>query len=68
MKERPGVMILRHKELSFDELRRSYDLKKLACETTETASQMRGMIGQDRAIRAIEFGLGIDSEDVSSHS
>ena len=54
-------MKLKHEELSFDELKRSYDLKEFTCETTETVPEIKGMIGQDRAIRAIEFGLNIDS-------
>jgi len=52
---------LKHEELSPDKLRRSFDLEELACETTETVPQIKGMIGQDRAVRAIEFGLNIDS-------
>ena len=52
---------LKHEELSFEQLKRSYDLKGFTCETTETVPQIKGMIGQDRAIRAIEFGLNIDS-------
>jgi lon-related putative ATP-dependent protease len=51
----------KHEELSFEQLKRSYDLKGFACETTETLPEIKGMIGQDRAIRAIEFGLNIDS-------
>jgi lon-related putative ATP-dependent protease len=51
----------KHEELSFERLKRSYDLKGFACETTETLPEIKGMIGQDRAIRAIEFGLNIDS-------
>ena len=51
----------KHEELSFEQLKRSYDLKGFTCETTETVPQIKGMIGQDRAIRAIEFGLNIDS-------
>jgi len=51
----------KHEELSFEQLKRSFDLKGFTCETTETVPQIKGMIGQDRAIRAIEFGLNIDS-------
>ncbi len=54
-------MKLKHEELSFEQLKRSYDLREFTCETTETVPQIKGMIGQDRAIRAIEFGLNIDS-------
>jgi len=52
---------LHHEELSFEKLKRSYDLKEFTCETTEAVSEIKGMIGQDRAVRAIEFGLNIDS-------
>ena len=54
-------MKLNHEELSPDQLKRSYDLKEFTCETTEMVSEIKGMIGQDRAIRAIEFGLDIES-------
>jgi len=36
---------LKHEELSFEQLKRSYDLKKFTCETTETVPQIKGMIG-----------------------
>jgi len=52
---------LEHEELSPEKLKRSFDLKGFRCETTETVPQIKGMIGQDRAVRAIEFGLNIDS-------
>jgi len=51
----------KQQELSFDQLKKSYDLKSFTCETTESVPEIKGMFGQDRAIRAIEFGLNIDS-------
>lgn len=38
-------MELKHEELSFEQLKRSYDLKGFTCETTETVPQIKGMIG-----------------------
>jgi len=54
-------MNLKFKELSFKELKRSCDLSKLEWETTEDFSPVEEVIGQERAIKAIEFGLNIEA-------
>ena len=54
-------MELRHKELSYKELRREFDLSDFEYETTEQLQEIEEVIGQDRAVRAIEFGLNIKS-------
>jgi lon-related putative ATP-dependent protease len=54
-------MKLKYQALSYDQLKRKFDLKDFTCETTEAVPEIRGMFGQDRAIKAIEFGLNIDS-------
>jgi lon-related putative ATP-dependent protease len=47
-------------ELSFEKLRRECDPKKLmSCETTKDLPPLEGIIGQDRAVRALTFGLDI---------
>ena len=51
----------KYQTLSYDQLKRNFDLEDFTCETTEAVPEIRGMFGQDRAIRAIEFGLNIDS-------
>ena len=54
-------MQIKPKELSYRELRREFDLSKLECETTDQIQELEKIIGQERAIRAIEFGLNIES-------
>lgn len=48
--------------LSPDALRRSVDPKEFQFETTADVQPLSGIIGQDRAVRALQFGLGIDEE------
>ena len=46
-------------ELPIDKLRRICDPQVLGCETTEEMKPLETIIGQERAVRALEFGLGI---------
>ena len=46
-------------ELSVEKLRRVCDPQKLGCETSEEVEPLETIIGQQRAVRALEFGLGI---------
>ena len=46
-------------ELSVDKLRRICDPQMLGYETTEEMKPLETIIGQERAVRALEFGLGI---------
>ena len=47
------------KELPVDRLRRMGDPQMLDCETTKEIEPLETIIGQERAVRALEFGLGI---------
>ncbi|MCK4472014.1 MAG: AAA family ATPase, partial [Anaerolineae bacterium] len=47
------------KELPVDKLRRICDPQSLGCETTEEIEPLETIIGQERAVKALEFGLGI---------
>jgi lon-related putative ATP-dependent protease len=47
------------RELSIDQLRLEFDSTLLRCETTEELSPLEGIIGQERAVRALRFGLDI---------
>ncbi|MFQ6616379.1 MAG: Lon protease family protein [Fidelibacterota bacterium] len=47
------------KELSHDKLRRVFDSRKLGIRTTARVKPLKGIIGQDRAVRALRFGLDI---------
>ncbi len=47
------------KEVPVEELRRICDPRVLGCETTEEMMPLETIIGQERAVRALQFGLGI---------
>ena len=46
-------------ELPAEKLRLECDPKLLGCETTEGIAILEGIVGQERAVRALEFGLDI---------
>ncbi|MGB8780245.1 MAG: AAA family ATPase [Candidatus Bathyarchaeia archaeon] len=46
-------------ELSAERLRRECDPKLLHCETTQELVPLQEIIGQERAVKALKFGLGI---------
>ncbi len=48
-------------KLSPTQLRRVFDPKELDCETTENLPLLEGIIGQERAVNALRFGLGIQA-------
>jgi len=47
-------------ELSFEKLRKRCDPVSLQCETTEEIAPLEGIIGQERAMKALKFGLDIE--------
>ena len=46
-------------ELPVERLRRECDPTLMRCETTEEMTPLEGIIGQERAVRALRFGLDI---------
>ena len=46
--------------LSPSKLRTKFDHKKLNCKSTEELIPLEGIIGQDRAVKALRFGLNIE--------
>jgi lon-related putative ATP-dependent protease len=46
-------------ELSFEQLRKTFDSSTIQCETTEDVPPLKGIIGQERAVKALKFGLDI---------
>ena len=46
-------------ELPPEKLRLTCDEKFMGCETTEGILPLKGIIGQERAVRALKFGIGI---------
>jgi lon-related putative ATP-dependent protease len=49
-------------ELTPDRLRRPCDLDTLDFETSGDLQDLQGLLGQPRAVAAVEFGIGIDRE------
>jgi predicted ATP-dependent protease len=49
-------------ELTAEELYRSFDHEGLAFETTDDLESIEGLLGQPRAVAAIEFGIDIERE------
>ncbi len=46
-------------ELSAEQLRRTFEPATLGIETTQNVKPLEGIIGQERAVSALRFGLGI---------
>lgn len=46
-------------ELSIEKLRRICDPTRMGCQTSEEISASSTIVGQERAVRALQFGLGI---------
>ena len=46
-------------ELPIEKLRRTCDPNSLQCKTTKELAPLQEIIGQERAVRALKFGLGI---------
>lgn len=45
-------------ELTVEKLRRECDTSFMRCDTTHQLVPLQGIIGQERAVRALKFGLG----------
>ena len=50
------------RELLPDQLYRHCDLEDLSFETTDDVPDYKGLLGQPRAVAAVEFGIGIERE------
>jgi hypothetical protein len=49
-------------ELRVDQLRRVFDPTLMRCETTEMLTPLEEIIGQERAVKALKFGLDIKEQ------
>ena len=49
-------------ELSIESLRRVYDPNAFQFDNTSELTDLQGIIGQERAVQSLEFGLDIDSD------
>jgi lon-related putative ATP-dependent protease len=46
-------------EVTVEQLRRVYDPERIGCETSDRVKPLETIIGQERAVRALRFGLAI---------
>ncbi len=49
-------------ELSADKLKKTFDAKKLGISSTKDIKPVEGIIGQDRAVSSLKFGLDIHND------
>ncbi len=61
--QQPSATAEPHTPLPAEELRRGVDPASLGFETTGELEPITGLIGQDRALRAIQFGANMRSHD-----
>ena len=54
-----GRRCLMHRKLQAEELKLFCEPLNFEFETTETVAPLEGIVGQERAVRAMEFGLSI---------
>ena len=53
--------MIRNKELKYTMLKKEYSPDLLKFKTTKEVGKMDGVIGQERGIKALEFGLNINT-------
>jgi hypothetical protein len=46
-------------KLSVEKLHRTCDPNLMSCKTTKEVAPLEEIVGQERAVRALKFGLGI---------
>ncbi len=56
------MSLIKDKRLSYDKLRRSADISALGFKTTKKVGRLTGLIGQERAVRSVDFGLSVQSK------
>lgn len=56
------MSLIKDKRLSYDKLRRSADIGALGFKTTKKVGRLTGLIGQERAVRSVDFGLSVQSK------
>ena len=56
------MSLIKDKRLPADRLRRAADLEALGFKTTKGLDKLAGLVGQDRAVRSVGFGLSVQSK------
>ena len=55
------MSLIKDKQLSAEQVRRSANLEALGFKTTKGLERLNGLIGQERAVRSVNFGLSVNS-------
>ena len=58
--------MLTFKELKPQQLKKQHDFEGLEFETTEDIPPLEGILGQERASRAMDFGLKVEKPVITS--
>lgn len=56
------MSLINERELSSDKLLKKTNLTSLGFETTKGLEKLEGLVGQDRAVRAVKFGLAVSDK------
>ncbi len=56
------MSLIKDRELSTDKLRRCADIQALGFKTTKGVEKLEGLVGQDRAVHAVNFALSVKSK------
>ena len=56
------MSLLKDKKLSVEKLRRTADIESLGFRTTKSIGRLEGLVGQERAVHAVSFGLSVQSK------
>lgn len=56
------MSLIKDKKLAFPKLRRMADIEALGFKTTKSLEKLEGLVGQERAVHAVNFGLSVKSK------
>lgn len=56
------MSLIKDKELKIEKLRRKVDIEALGFKTTREVAPLHGLIGQERAVKSISFGLNVPNK------
>ncbi|MEG2183414.1 MAG: ATP-binding protein [Cloacibacillus sp.] len=56
------MSLIKDKKLTAEQVRRSADLEALGFKTTKGLEKLAGLVGQERAVRSVNFGLSVQSK------
>jgi len=56
------MTLIKDRQLPIEKLRKTADVAALGFRTTRKLSKLEGLIGQERAVHAVDFGLSVNSK------